>query len=97
MCWAAWASGRTVIRSMFTCGGSEAIQADALGDVVGRQRVGYAGVDRVGPLPVAAETGQRELVGRHHPGETSAIRTGSPSSSSRIEPGIIRSAALAAQ
>ena len=53
---------------MLTWEGRLAIQAMALGDVLGDQRLGHAGVDRVGLLPVAVEPDRRELVGPHHPG-----------------------------
>ncbi len=41
---------------------------DGIGDVLGTQRVGDTGVDGVGPLVVAGEPDQRELVGPHHAG-----------------------------
>ena len=51
---------------MLTWEGSVAIQRDRLGDVLGDERVGDAGVDLVGGGLVAAEADQGELVGAHH-------------------------------
>ena len=51
---------------MLTWAGGVAIQRDGVGDVLGDQRVGDAGVHRVGRGLVAAEADQRELVGVHH-------------------------------
>ena len=67
---------------MSTWGGGYAPR-DAVGDIVGGQRLGDARVDRGGLLRVAAETVDRELSVCTIPGAISVTRTGCPLSSSR--------------
>ena len=68
MCWAAWARGRTVRRSILTWDGRVATHADDVGDVVGGERLGDTGVHGVGLGLVAIEAGQGEPFAADHPG-----------------------------
>ena len=53
---------------MLTCAGRETIQPIASAMSCATKRLGDPGVDLVGPLLVATEPGQRELLGAHHAG-----------------------------
>src|SRR5436305_1026580 len=49
-------------------GGTGGCPDDAVGHVVGDERSGHAGVDRVGPRLVTREADERELFSLHHAG-----------------------------
>ena len=68
LCWAAWARGRSTIRSTLTCEGLVTAQATASATSSAVSGSATPGVDGRRLLRVAAEPGQRELVGLDHAG-----------------------------
>ena len=97
---AAWASGRTVNRSMLTCSGRDATQDDRAPSMsVGQQRVRFSGVHRRRRVAESPAKRVRDELLACAPcrGRSRQTRTGWPSSSSRSEPARARSATLAPQ
>ena len=68
LCCAAWASGRTVNRSMLTCSGSDATQETHSAMSSGESGSGTPGVHRVRALLITGEAVEGELLGVHHAG-----------------------------